>query len=59
MFFLSFLSNLNRYISSLLGDYNQDTEEVWNTIIANNGSVQHLEFLSAHEKSVFKTAITV
>ncbi len=49
----------NRYISSLLGDYNQDTEEVWNTIIANNGSVQHLEFLSAHEKNVFKTAIEI
>ena len=49
----------NRYLSELLNGYGQDTEEVWNSIIANNGSVNHLDFLSTHEKEVFKTAIEI
>jgi len=49
----------NRHLSELLNGYGQDTDEVWNSIIANNGSVNHLDFLSAHEKNVFKTAIEI
>jgi ribonucleoside-diphosphate reductase alpha chain len=49
----------NRYLSELLNGYGQDTDEVWNSIIANNGSITHLEFLSTHEKDVFKTAIEI
>lgn len=30
-------------------------DEVWSSITTNQGSVQHLSFLSAHEKEVFKT----
>ena len=36
-----------------------DYSEVWSSIIANNGSVQHLEILDDWQKSVFKTAIEI
>jgi ribonucleoside-diphosphate reductase alpha chain len=49
----------NRYIKKLLIDYDKDNEYIWNSIIANNGSVQHLDFLTSHEKEVFKTAIEI
>jgi len=45
----------NPYLKELLKKYKMDTKDVWHTILLNGGSVQHLEFLSAHEKSVFKT----
>ena len=34
-------------------------DELVKSIIANNGSVQHLDWLSAHEKEVFKTAYEI
>ena len=34
----------------------KDTPEVWQTIIMNEGSVMHLNFLTKDEKDVFKTA---
>ena len=46
-------SNLKR----LLAEKGQDNDEVWISILNNRGSVQHLDFLSDHEKDVFKTAI--
>jgi ribonucleoside-diphosphate reductase alpha chain len=49
----------NRYVKKVLKSYGQNTDDVWNSIIGNNGSIQHLEFLSDHEKSVFKTAIEI
>ena len=49
----------NRYVKKVLKSYGQNTDDVWNSIISNNGSIQHLEFLSDHEKSVFKTAIEI
>ncbi|MBO6085960.1 MAG: ribonucleotide-diphosphate reductase subunit alpha, partial [Acetobacter sp.] len=33
--------------------------EIWNSIVTNKGSVQHLNFLSDHEKEVFKTAFEI
>lgn len=45
----------NRYLRDLLISKGKDNEDVWSSILVNEGSVQHLEFLSAHEKSVFKT----
>jgi ribonucleoside-diphosphate reductase alpha chain len=33
-----------------------DTDDVWQSIILNEGSVQHLEFLDEDTKAVFKTA---
>ena len=49
----------NRYVKKVLKSYGQNTDDVWNSIISNNGSVQHLEFLTDHEKNVFKTAIEI
>lgn len=45
----------NPYLKELLEAYNQDTEEVWRSILIRGGSVQHLEFLTEKEKDVFKT----
>ena len=49
----------NKYLEMLLSGKGQNNDSIWNSIIANNGSVQHLEFLSDHEKEVFKTAIEI
>jgi ribonucleoside-diphosphate reductase alpha chain len=46
----------NKYLEQLLTEYEQNNEEVWDSILNNDGSVQHLEFLSEHDKNVFKTA---
>jgi ribonucleoside-diphosphate reductase alpha chain len=44
----------NRELEKLLKEKGKDTEKVWNSILAYGGSVQHLDFLSDHEKAVFK-----
>jgi ribonucleoside-diphosphate reductase alpha chain len=49
----------NKFLEILLKKKNQNTESIWNSIISNNGSVTHLEFLTDHEKDVFKTAIEI
>lgn len=46
----------NKYLKKVLQELDKDTEEVWKDIITNEGSVQHLEFLSNDVKAVFKTA---
>ncbi|HXV74033.1 MAG TPA: ribonucleoside-diphosphate reductase subunit alpha, partial [Sphingomonadales bacterium] len=46
----------NRILERVLEDKGQNTEEVWSSITVNEGSVQHLDFLTDHEKDVFKTA---
>lgn len=45
----------NPYLKKILEFYNKDDRETWNSIRNNDGSVQHLSFLSDHEKEVFKT----
>ena len=45
----------NPYLEKLLEEKGQNTQDVWNSILMNAGSVQHLDFLSDHEKLVFKT----
>jgi ribonucleoside-diphosphate reductase alpha chain len=45
----------NPYLDSLLTEKGQNTEAVWTSILQRGGSVQHLEFLTDHEKGVFKT----
>ena len=47
----------NKFLEEKLEEYGENTEEVWKTIITNNGSVQHLDFLTDWEKNVFKTAV--
>ena len=46
----------NKELEKILEEHGENTEGTWKTIIANEGSVQHLDFLSDHEKGVFKTA---
>lgn len=45
----------NPYLEKLLEEKGKNTYEVWETIKAADGSVQHLDFLTADEKEVFKT----
>jgi ribonucleoside-diphosphate reductase alpha chain len=45
----------NPYLKKLLKDKEQDTPEVWNSILLKGGSVQHLDILDEKEKLVFKT----
>lgn len=45
----------NPYLAEVLKEYGKDDRETWNSIRDYDGSVQHLDFLSDHEKSVFKT----
>lgn len=45
----------NPYLEELLEVKGKNTEEVWKDILLNGGSVQQLNFLTAHEKEVFKT----
>ena len=46
----------NKYLQEILKKYSKDDEETWSTITTNQGSVSHLDFLTDHEKDVFKTA---
>lgn len=45
----------NPFLEKLLKEKDKDTKEVWDSILVNDGSVQHLDFLTDHEKDVFKT----
>ncbi|MFC3226204.1 ribonucleoside-diphosphate reductase subunit alpha [Marinibaculum pumilum] len=46
----------NKYLAKLLAEHGRNDEATWGSIIANEGSVRHLDFLSDEEKDVFKTA---
>lgn len=46
----------NRFLMKLLDEKGMNNDQVWSSISTNEGSVQHLDFLSKHEKDVFKTA---
>ena len=45
----------NPYLETILKLKDQNTPDVWKSILIRDGSVQHLDFLSDHEKEVFKT----
>ncbi len=49
----------NKYLTELLEEKGQNTEDVWSSIFTNEGSVQHLDFLTDEEKDVFKTAFEI
>ena len=49
----------NPYLERLLEQKGLNTSEVWDGIVENEGSVQHLEDLSAEDKDVFKTAFEI
>jgi ribonucleoside-diphosphate reductase alpha chain len=46
----------NRPLQLLLAKYGRDDDETWSAITLNKGSVQNLDFLTQHEKDVYKTA---
>jgi len=56
--------NKNKYLDQLIKDKcaengKLDYDEVWSSIIANDGSAQHLSFLTDDEKDVFKTSMEI
>src|SRR3546814_6838605 len=40
-------------------DLAKNSDAVWNTILEQGGSVQHLDFLSAEEKDCYKTSFEI
>lgn len=46
----------NRHLEQILESKGLNNEQTWSSIATHEGSVQHLECLSQHEKDVFKTA---
>ena len=46
----------NKYLKQYLESIGKDTPEVWKSIIVNEGSIQHLDFIPNDVKLVFKTA---
>lgn len=49
----------NKHLETLLEQKGCNTEDVWSSIFTNEGSVQHLDFLTQEEKDVFKTAFEI
>ncbi len=49
----------NRLLEELLDSKGLNTDEVWATILENEGSVQFMEALDEHEKAVFRTAFEI
>jgi ribonucleoside-diphosphate reductase alpha chain len=46
----------NKYLEKVLESYGKNNDDVWRSIMDQDGSVLHLDFLSTIEKNVFKTA---
>lgn len=46
----------NKHLKNLLMQKGHNTDDVWASITRHEGSVQHLDILTPHEKAVFKTA---
>lgn len=47
----------NKHLRKVLAEkYNKDERAVWDSIITNDGSVQHLDFMDESDKAIFKTA---
>jgi ribonucleoside-diphosphate reductase alpha chain len=56
--------NKNKYLDKIIkekcdADSKLDYQEIWSSIIANDGSVQHLEFLDDNVREVFKTSMEI
>ena len=56
--------NKNRWLDELIIEVSNEKPEgwyddVWSSIIANDGSVQHLDWMSDHDKDVFKTSMEI
>jgi ribonucleoside-diphosphate reductase alpha chain len=54
--------NKNRYLDKIIKDKAKDENEyneIWSSIIANDGSVQHMESLDEWTRDVFKTSMEI
>lgn len=56
--------NKNKYLDKVVNDYvatnpKADAQEIWSSIIANDGSVQHLDWMDDWNKDVFKTSMEI
>ena len=56
--------NKNKWLDRLITDISNEKpadwyNEVWSSIIANDGSCQHLDWMSEHDKEVFKTGMEI
>lgn len=56
--------NKNKFLDKIVNDYvaanpKADAQEIWSSIIANDGSVQHLTWMEDHTKEVFKTSMEI
>jgi ribonucleoside-diphosphate reductase alpha chain len=56
--------NKNKWLDAIITQISNEKPEgwyddVWSSIIANDGSVQHLEWMSQHDKDVFKTSMEI
>jgi ribonucleoside-diphosphate reductase alpha chain len=56
--------NKNKWLDKLITDISNEKpadwyNDVWSSIIANDGSVQHLDWMSEHDKEVFKTGMEI
>jgi ribonucleoside-diphosphate reductase alpha chain len=56
--------NKNKYLDKIIQKHAEVhpegwSDEVWSSIIANDGSVQHLEWLEENERAVFKTSMEI
>ena len=49
----------NKNLVKLLEEKGYNNEQIWSSISTHEGSVQHLDFLSNHEKDVYKTAYEI
>ncbi|WP_137680761.1 ribonucleoside-diphosphate reductase subunit alpha [Aurantiacibacter suaedae] len=49
----------NPYLEKVLDKKSKNSTNVWNSILEKNGSVQHLDFLTAEEKNTFKTSFEI
>ena len=49
----------NPYLEKLLSDKSKNSDAVWNSILEQGGSVQHLDFLDAEEKDCYKTSFEI
>ncbi len=49
----------NPYLEKLLSEKSKNSDTIWNSILEQGGSVQHLDFLSTEEKDTYKTSFEI
>ncbi|MEN3972227.1 ribonucleoside-diphosphate reductase subunit alpha [Sphingomicrobium sp. XHP0235] len=49
----------NKYLERILDEKSKNSDQVWNSILEKDGSVQHLDFLSEDEKAAYRTSFEI